>query len=136
MAIRTLEEAREWRKKQETGAAALADREASMLTEIHRGMNYDGTLIEAGTRIRWGDRLKRASVALWDREENNPNNAPTLWEDIQYVDGVRVIVENMPAALAFSYLEEGWWDGKIYISQMHGNVYTPVTAPEQWKLKD
>lgn len=134
--IRTLEEAREWRKKQEAGAAALADREASMLPEIHRTMNYDGTLIEAGTRIRWGDRLKRASVALWDREENNPDNAPTLWEDIQYVDGVRVIVENMSAALAFSYLEEGWWDGAVYISQMNGNVYTPVTAPEQWELKE
>lgn len=134
--IRTLEEAREWRKKQEAGAAELSDREASMLVDMAPQMNYDGSLIEAGTRIRWGKKLKRASVALWDREENNPDNAPTLWEDIQYVDGVRVILENMSAALAFSYLEEGWWEGKVYISQMNGNVYTPETAPNQWKLKE
>ena len=134
--IRTLEEAREWRKKQEAGTSILADREASMLVDMAPNMKYDGSLVEAGTRIRWGDKLKRASVALWDREENNPDNAPTLWEDIQYVDGVRVILENMSAALAFSYLEEGWWEGKVYISQMNGNVYTPETAPNQWKLKE
>ena len=134
--IRTLEEAREWRKKQEAGTSILADREASMLVDMAPNMKYDGSLVEAGTRIRWGDKLKRASVALWDREENNPDNAPTLWEDIQYVDGVRVIQENMSAALAFSYLEEGWWKGKVYISQMQGNVYTPETAPNQWKLKE
>lgn len=136
MPIRTLEEAREWRKKQETGAAELFDREASMLVDLYPPMRYDGKLIEVGTRIKWKDKLKRASVALWDREENNPDNAPALWEDVLYADGVRVIVENMPAALAFSYLEEGWWRNQVYISQMHGNVYTPVTAPEQWKLKE
>ena len=134
--IRTLEEAREWRKKQEAGTSILADREASMLVDMAPNMKYDGSLVEAGTRIRWGDKLKRASVALWDREENNPDNAPALWEDVQYVDGVRVILENMPASLAFSYLEEGWWKERVYISLMAGNVYTPETAPNQWKLKE
>lgn len=134
--IRTLEEAREWRKKQETGAAALADREASMLVDMAPGMKYDGLLIEAGTRIKWGKRLKVAAVSLWDREENNPEKAPNLWEDVMYVDGIRVIEENMSTAKAFSYLEEGWWKERVYISLMQGNVYTPETAPEQWKLKE
>lgn len=136
MPIRTIEEAREWRKKQETGAAALADREASMLVDMVPGMKYDGSLIEARTRIKWGKRLKVAAVSLWDREENNPENAPGLWEDIMYVDGVRVIEENMSAAKAFAYLEEGWWKERVYISLMAGNTYTPEIAPKQWKLKE
>ena len=136
MPIRTLEEAREWRKKQETSAAELFDREASMLVDLYPQMRYDGKLIEVGTRIKWKDKLKRASVALWDREENNPDNAPALWEDVMYVDGIRVIEENMSAAKAFSYLEEGWWKERVYISLMAGNTYTPEIAPNQWKLKE
>ena len=136
MQIRTIEQAREWRAKQELNIAALPDKEASRFPELHQKMKYNGEEISAGTRIKWDNEIKRAAVTLWDTVENNPDNSPTLWETLEYVNGVRKIIENMTAGMAFSLNEEGWWQGKIYISQMYGNVFTPVTAPEQWKLKE
>lgn len=32
-----------------------------------------------------------AAADLWDTAENNPENVPTLWEDIMYHDGYRII---------------------------------------------
>lgn len=56
-----------------------------------------------------GRTLKRAAVDLWDNEANTPDAAPTLWEDIDYRDGIRVIPETITVGLAFAKGEKGWW---------------------------
>jgi hypothetical protein len=110
------------------------DATASRTVEFHPEMQYNGSLIPAKTRINWQGKLKRSAVDIWDREENNPDNAPTLWEDISYKDGFRVIPEVITATLAFSEGECGWWEDKLYRSKVNGNVYTPAVYPANWEL--
>ena len=109
------------------------DATASRAVEFHPEMKYDGALIPAKTRIIWNGRLVRAAVDIWDTKENNPDNAPTLWEDIVYRNGFRIIPEIITATLAFSKGECGWWDGVLYESLIDGNVYTPVVHPQGWE---
>ena len=125
------------RAQVEAGAAALPDAEASIEPSLTRKMRYDGSLIKAGTRIDWGGVLKRAAVDLWDTEENNPDNALNLWENVLYRDGIRVIPDVITAGLAFSYDELGWWGDVLYRSILPGektNVYTPDQYPAGWEV--
>lgn len=117
---------------QET-ANALSDEAASMTAELFPELAQKGALIPAGTRVNWGGVLKRAAVDLWDTEANNPDNAPTLWEDITYKDEYRTIPETITAGAAFSLGERGWWDGVLYESLIAANVYTPAAYPAGWK---
>ena len=124
------------RAQVEAGAAALPDAEASIEPSLTRKMRYDGSLIKAGTRIDWGGVLKRAAVDLWDTEENNPDNALDLWENVLYRDGIRVIPDVITAGLAFSYGELGWWGDVLMRSILPGektNVYTPDQYPAGWE---
>lgn len=110
------------------------DATASRAVEFHPEMKYNGSLIPAKTRINWHGKLKRASVDIWDTESNNPDNAPTLWEDISYKDGFRVIPEVITATLAFAEGELGWWGDVLYRSTANGNAYTPAVYPDNWEL--
>lgn len=109
------------------------DATASRAVEFHPGMKYDGSLIPAKTRINWKGTLKRSAVDIWDTEQNNPDNAPTLWEDIAYRDGFRIIPEVITATLAFAENEYGWWGDKLYRSKVNGNAYTPAVYPANWE---
>lgn len=109
------------------------DATASRAVGYHPEMKYDGSLIRATTRINWKGKLKRASVDLWDTESNNPDNAPTLWEDIAYRNGYRIIPEVITATLAFAEGECGWWGDKLYRSKVNGNAYTPAVYADNWE---
>lgn len=133
----TRDEALRYRAQVEAGAAALPDKDASVEPSLTRSMRYDGALIPAGTRINWGGILKRAAVDLWDTEENNPDNALDLWENVLYRDGIRVIPEVITAGLAFSFGELGWWGDVLYRSIRPGektNVNTPDEYPAGWEV--
>lgn len=113
-------------------SASLSDQEISQCPEFARSMKYDGALIAYKTRINWRGKIKMAALDLWDTEQNNPDNAPDLWTDIDYVDGVRKIKENMTAGEAFAQGEKGWWKGEVYESTYTGNTYTPEQYPDGW----
>ena len=88
------------------------------------------------TRINWNGQLKRAAVDLWDTEENNPDNAPSLWLDINYIHGIRVIPETITAAEAFGQGEKGYWHSELYESLIANNVWTPEAYAAGWKKID
>lgn len=117
----------------ETAAAGLDDAAASQAPTLFPSLKEDGSLIQVGTRINWGGVVMRAAVDLWDTETNNPDNAPTLWEDLAYIDGIRIIPEVITAGTAFSKGEKGWWNGVLYESQADNNVWTPEAYPAYWK---
>lgn len=129
-----IEEARKFRKAMLNIAPTLDDAKASTAPDMFPRMKYDGYLIPAKTRINWHGTLKRSAVDIWDREENNPDNAPTLWEDIAYRDGFRIIPEVITATLAFAEGECGWWGDTLYRSKVNGNVYTPAVYPDNWEV--
>ena len=109
---------------------------ASTSIDIYPSLKETSVLISAGTRINHNGILKRAAVDLWDTEENNPDNAPTLWEDIDYKEGYRIIPETITVGTAFAKDEYGLWNDKLYISSIDANVYTPDQYPDGWQVID
>jgi hypothetical protein len=135
MKIRTKAEAVAFRNQILTAAAVIDDKGASMVPDFYSDLKYLGGLVLAGTRINHNGVLFKAAVDLWDREENNPDNAPTLWEKIMYHEGVRIIPEVITVTTAFVLGELGFWeaDGKTYKSLLDANVYTPAAYPQGWE---
>lgn len=117
----------------EQAASSLDDQTASTAPALLRRLKQDGKLVSAGTRINWGGVIKRAAVDLWDTAENTPAAAPTLWEDISYRAGYRVIPETITAGTAFALDELGWWGDKLYKSKLAANVYTPEQYQAGWE---
>lgn len=110
------------------------DATASRMVDYYPTLKQDGSLIAVNTRINWNGKLKRAAVDLWDTEANNPDNEPTLWEDIEYRDGIRVIPAAIPSTDAFKKGDLGWWGDNLYQSIYDGdNVWTPEQYPAAWK---
>lgn len=129
----SIERAYQLRALVEQASAALDDKTASTGAELFPRLKGDGTLISTGTRINWKGTIKKAANDLWDTEENNPDNAPALWEDILYRDGIRIIPETITVTTAFSEGELGWWCDVLYRSIYQGaNVWTPDAYPAAW----
>ena len=128
------EKARKMRAAMETAAVSLDDATASTAPELFPRLKGDGSLVKAGTRICWGGTLKRAAVDLWDNAENTPDAAPTLWEDLLYRDGIRIIPETITVGLAFAKGEQGWWGDVLYASTLDNNVWTPEAYPAGWEI--
>lgn len=118
----------------EQAAQSLDDKTASTAAELFPRLRQDGSLIRAGTRIDWNGMVKRAAVDLWDTEQNNPDNAPTLWSDIAYKQGIRIIPATITVTQAFAKGEQGWWHDEVYESLINANVYTPEQYPAGWTL--
>ena len=119
----------------EQAAESLDDQTVSTAPTLLRRLKQDGQLVTAGTRVNWGGTIKRAAVNLRDTAENTPDAAPTLWEDIDYRDGYRVIPSVITAGTAFALDELGWWGGKLYKSKLTANVYTPEQYPAGWEVQ-
>lgn len=129
-----LEKARLLRQNIIYGSMSLDDKTASETPELFGRLNENGELVPVGTRINWNGMIKRASVDLWDTKENNPNNAPTLWEDIEYKEGYRIIPATITVGTAFSKDEMGWWKDTLYKSLIDNNVWTPEQNPSGWEI--
>lgn len=127
------EKTAELRRKIELAASTMSDKDASTAPELFPTLHYTGNSVSAGTRIRWGNVIKVAAVTLWDREDNDPDHAPTLWEELDYIDGVRKIPEVITVAKAFSLNERGWWKGEVYVSLIDTNVYNPEQYAAGWR---
>ena len=112
------------------------DATASRAVEFHPTLKQDGSEVKAGTRINWNGTLKRAAVTLWDTEANTPDNAHTLWEDIPYRNGIRIIPETITAGTYFTEGEYGWWGDTLYKSKLATNTYTPDQYPDGWEKVD
>jgi len=116
-------------------SASLDDASASNAAELFPALKQDGSLVPAGTRINWHGIIKRAANDLWDTKQNNPDNAPALWEDIAYREGYRIIPAVITAGTAFAKGECGWWGDALYKSLIDANVYTPEAYPAGWEIE-
>ena len=116
----------------EQAAASLDDKTASEAPTLFPRLKQDGGLVRAGTRINWNGSVMKAAVDLWDTADNSPDNAPTLWETLDYKDGYRIIPSVITVTGAFAKGERGWWNGKLYESKVGSNVYTPEQYADNW----
>jgi len=130
-----LAKARAQQTRRRAIAADLPDSLASKYPSIYQGLTGDGALITAGTRIRWGDVVKKAAVDLWDRAENDPDNAPTLWANLDFHMGYRIIPEVITTSMAFSKGEIGYWPptDSLYRAKRDGVVHSPAVYPADWE---
>lgn len=117
----------------EQAATSLDDKTASTAATLFPRLKADGSLVSAGTRINWNGTIKKAAVDLWDMAENNPDDAPGLWANIEYKDGYRIIPDTLTVTTAFAEGECGWWNGVLYWSLVEANVYTPEQYPRNWE---
>lgn len=129
----TKEKAYKLRSLIEQAAVSLPDKEASEGADLFPRLKGDGSLVKAGTRINWNGVVKRAAVDLWDREDSIPDNAPSLWENIGYKEGIRIIPETITAGTAFAKDEYGWWNDTLYKSLIDSNVWNPADYPAGWE---
>ncbi|MBR2388208.1 MAG: hypothetical protein IKB02_05955 [Clostridia bacterium] len=113
---------------------SATDAQASVAVNIYPTLKSKGALVKSGTRINHNGTIKRAAVDLYDTAENSPDNSPTLWEDIEYKEGYRIIPDDITTGTAFAKDECGWWDGQLYKSLIEANVWTPSIYPSGWEL--
>ena len=111
---------------------AATDAQASLIVSVYPTLKQDGSLIKSGTRINHNGMIIRAAVDLYDTETNSPENAPTLWEALNYKEGYRIIPEVITVGTAFSKGELGWWNNELYESLVDSNVYTPDQYAPNW----
>ena len=128
-----IEYARKLRPIVETAAVSLDDKTASEAATLFPRLKQDNALIAAGTRINHNGTVKRAAVDLWDTAENAPDNAPALWEDLAYKDGIRIIPKAITVGTAFAKDELGWWGEELYRSLLDANVWTPAEHSAGWE---
>ena len=129
-----IERAKRLRKIIEQAVESIDDKTSSEAVELFPSLKNDGSLIKAGTRINYNGVVKKAAVDLFDTEINSPDNAPALWEDILYKDGMRIIPEVITVTSIFSKDEIGWWGESLYKSLVDNNVYTPDQYAANWEL--
>lgn len=129
-----LENARKIRQMLLKVVGNLSDADASIAPDMFPRLKEDGSLVSAGTRINWNGEIMKANVDLWDTISNNPINAPTLWSEINYKEGYRMIPETITVTEAFAKDELGWWGEELYKSLVDGNVYTPAQYAANWEL--
>ena len=127
-----MKEAKAMRAAIVAGSQSLDDKTASTVPKLFPVLTGSGQAVSAGTRINWKGQVKRAAVTLWDREDQNPDNAADLWEDLDFVDGIRKITDVITAGLAFALGELGWRNGQIWESLIDGNVWTPEEFDAGW----
>lgn len=129
-----IEEAKRLRKIIEKAVESVDDKDSSEAVELFPTLKNDGKLIKAGTRVNYNGVIKKASVDLYDLETYHPDNAPSIWEDILYKDGFRIIPEVITVTTAFSKDEIGWWEDSLYKSLVDNNVYNPAVYSANWEL--
>jgi hypothetical protein len=115
-------------------AQSASDADASKYASLIPTLKEDGSLIPTGTRIRFGGKLYRTRVDLWDNADSTPEKLPSLWEEIQYRKGIRVIPKTITAEHPFRKGDRGWCGDSLYESILDGvNIYTPEQYPNGWK---
>lgn len=119
----------------EQAAVSLPDKEASEGAMLFPRLKGDGSLVKAGTRINWGGTIKRAANDLWDTPENDPDHAPTLWNDIEYREGLRVLTGPIPATNPVQVDEICWYQDQRWKNILGvASTYLPDEYPAGWEM--
>ena len=127
-------QARKLRKVIETAMTSVDDITVCDAAELLPTLKGNGELIPAGTRINVNGKVMKATVDLWDTEENHPDKAETLWKVLNYKNGERIIPEVISAEEAFAKGELGYWKDTLYKSLYDANVWNPEQFMAGWEI--
>lgn len=116
-------------------AGNITPAEISLHPDLFPRLKGNGELVKAGTHINWYGTIKRAANALWDTVENDPDHAPTLWNDIAYREGLRVLTGPIPATNPVQVDEICWYkDQKWRNISGVPSVFLPDEYPAGWEV--
>ena len=98
-------------------------------------MPYEiGKAYITGDKFRYNNVIYKVLQDHTSQEDWTPDTATSLYVQLILKDEYRVIPETITATEAFALGEKGWWNGVLYESLIEGNVYTPDTYPDGWKI--
>lgn len=133
-----MEAAKPVRAAMDAAAKTLTNAQASSMQALFykpKDSWWAGQLVTTGTRIQWRGKLVAARNDLWATKSNNPDNAPALWETIEYRDGYRVLTEPISASNPVQPGEKCWENDVLYECVTVGvNTYRPSEYMANWKL--
>lgn len=92
----------------------------------------DGSLIPARSVRRFEGKLYRANVDCWDRADNWPDTALTLWTGLTLNEWPEW-VQPTGAHDAYNIGGKVTYHGKRYISQIVGNTTVPGSDARWWQ---
>lgn len=109
-----------------------SDQIRSEAVEIHDHW-WINAIYKVGDVIQYDGKLYRCNLAHTSQESWKPDVSPSLWTQIMYRDGIRIIPEVIPSTQPFAKDEIGWWGDDLYKSLIDANVYTPEQYPAGWQ---
>lgn len=109
-----------------------SDQIRSEAVEIHDHW-WSGIEYKVGDVRQFDGKLYRCNLDHTSQETWKPDVSPSLWTQIMYRDGIRIIPDVIPSTQPFAKDEIGWWGDDLYVSLINANVYTPVQYPAGWQ---
>lgn len=87
-----------------------------------------------GDVCQFSGKLYRCNLDHTSQETWKPDVSPSLWTQIMYRDGIRIIPDMIESTQSFALDEIGWWGDDLYKSLIDANVYTPEQYSDAWEL--
>lgn len=101
------------------------------------GKSFTQEDVQKRFRFTYGGKLYVVTQAHTMQSDWSPETAVSLYEEVQYKNGIRLIPENITAENPFSAGERGMdADGVIWVSNCDNNVYTPSQYERNWTREE
>lgn len=127
----TREEARAYRRKIESAAAAQTDEAALESIDLFPAW-APGIAVAVGERYRYAGRLYRVVQAHTTQADWTPDIVPALFTEVSIAEWPEW-VQPTGAQDAYNTGDRVTYNGERYISTIDGNVYSPEAYPAGWE---
>lgn len=111
-----------------------SDELASLVPNLFPSFKENGNNIDTGARYKWNGKIKKAKKNCHDIKEDNPENTPDNWEDLDYEDGFRTTSSVFAKGQEFSKGDYGFKKGVLYKSKIDNNGWDPELYPDYWEV--
>lgn len=129
-----IKRARELRKQIEVGAAAMEDSAAVEYPELFPAWSGTGISYAAGDRVRYDGTLYKVLSAHVSQTDWAPAAAPSLFAKVLIPDADVIPDWEQPDSTnAYSKGDKVRYNGKVYVSLIDGNVWSPEAYPAGWQ---
>lgn len=130
-----IERARELRRQIEENATILPDETAAAVPELFPAW-YEGMNCVADSRVRYNGVLYKCLQTHDAQADWTPDAAPSLWARV-LIEDPNVIPEWQQPDSTNAYMigDTVTYHGKVYISLIDNNVWSPDAYPAGWQEK-
>ena len=112
----------------------ISDELASLVPDLFPSLKENGDDIDTGARYKWNGKIKKAKKNCYDIREDNPENTPDNWEDLDYEDGFRTTSSVFAKNQEFGKGDYGFKKGVLYKSKIDNNGWDPELYPDYWEI--